>query len=128
MSLIRFTPSSQIVMKEVGDVVLLELIGNFDVPSESNLFDLVDSKLLEGRRKFLFKCVRWNHTSDGFGGTLLRAVLAIQKCGGCWRFCGVKPRIRHFFEMARFSTLLNMVESCEEALNELRQEPSSSPS
>ena len=121
MSLIRFTQSSQIVMEEVGDIVVLELIGNFDVPSEVNLSELVDSKLLEGRRKFLFKCVRWKYTSDGFGGTLLRNVFAIQKCGGCWRFCGVKPRIRHFFEMARHSTLFNMVESCEEALNELRQ-------
>jgi len=125
MTRIRLGSSSQIRIDETGEVVVFELSGVFaDGPNATKLGELVKKKLLEGKRRFLFKCGKLRFINSTGIGILVTIQVMIQKEGGSMKLCEVNQRICKTF---KFSSLpvFDVLEDCEEALNQFLHEPGS---
>jgi len=123
MTQIRLGSSSQVGVDKIGEVIVFELSGVFaDGPNATKLGELVKEKLLEGKRKFLFKCGKLRFINSTGIGILVTIQVMIQKDGGSMKLCEVNQRIRMAF---MFSSLpvFDVLEDCEEALNQFLHEP-----
>ncbi len=109
-------------VKEVSNVVVIELTGKYGDPSEPPLVDLFEAKLSEGNRLFLVDLAGLQFISSFGMGTLLRSYIKVKEAGGQLRMCGAERRVRHSFKYITDEHLFDVSLDYEEELKQLLED------
>lgn len=113
----------EIFSREVGDVVVLELMGQLGQSENSDhLIEVVESKLSDGKRAFVLNCSSLEWVSSYGVGLLIRAYVVVNESKARLRYCEMQARVKRSFEVCTLNSPLHglLRGSCEEAMGDLQ--------
>lgn len=112
----------EIVSRDVGEVVVLELVGRLGQHvNSSHLLEVVESKLADGKRAFVLNCANLQGVSSYGIGLLIRAYVVTNEAKARLLYCEMPERVWRSFEVCTLHSPLQglVCASCEDALAEL---------
>ena len=113
----------EIISRDVGDVVVLELMGQLGQSDNSDhLIEVIESKLSDGKRAFVLNCSSLEGVSSYGVGLLIRAYVVANEARARLLYCEMPARVKRSFDVCTMHSPLQglLFASCEEALQDLK--------
>ena len=122
------TPATSIINeRNVDGIVILSVQRNLKGEGETSLKDRLDELMLAGQRHILIDLKTLPNLDSTELGRLIRCHLAVRQAGGRVRLCNLSEKIRTLMQLTRLDTVLDLYETEEEALAQMRQALSGTP-
>jgi anti-sigma B factor antagonist len=115
--------------KVVGDVVILEVTGRLDLPSDGHdgLLTAVERRLQEGRMNFLLHLGRVRMvTSMGIGG-IINILRVLEGRGGALKLLAPSFSVRHLLQISKLESLFEMFDDEALAVSSFAQDREREP-
>jgi anti-anti-sigma regulatory factor len=107
-------------VREVNGVAVVELLGRFETDHGIyELIELVETKLSEGFRLFLFNCAALRGVNSTCIGVLIACLKRVKDKGGRLLLCEVQPTSLPAIEGLMSQPFRRVYDSCERALVDL---------
>ena len=100
-----------------ADVVILRVIGKLDASTAKALEDRILPLIASGRSKLVVELSQLDYISSAGLRIFLLAAKRMDEAKGKIILCSLKDSVRQVFEIAGFSSFLNLAGSIEEAIN-----------
>jgi anti-sigma B factor antagonist len=107
---------SEITTRVSGDVVVLDVSANVSLCGQTEIPHVVSSLMQQGFLKFLINLHRLPYIDSGGLAGVARAYTMASRQGGTVKFVNVAPRVRELFDFTRLSSVFEVFDSEERAL------------
>jgi len=98
-----------------GDVVVVELASHQDLSSDG-LVGFIDNLVDRGFLKFLVSLRNVPYVDSLGLGAVVRSYMTISRKGGVLKLVELSPRVRHLLHVTRLASVLETLDSKDEAL------------
>jgi anti-sigma B factor antagonist len=105
-----------IQIRNVGDVSILDFVGNLDTNNSPAAEAEVKRLLDDGRDRILFNFGNLNFISSSGLRVLLATAKKLKMTGGKMMVCGLNEIVQEVFDISGFATILSLASNEEEAL------------
>jgi anti-anti-sigma factor len=102
---------------EVGDAIKVTIEGNLDTNTSPDAQTYLDELVDSGQKKILISFESTNFVSSAGLRVILATAKLLSKNGGDLRLCNLSPTVRDVFEISGFTTILNVFDSEQEAID-----------
>ena len=114
---------TEITERTAGDVVIVDVRGQMTLSEpDSSLFHYVSTLIAGGRRLVVLNLQHVSYIDSVGIGEIVRSFIHLGQCGGMLRLCAVSPRTREVLEATHLDTILQPVESEDEAVRIISKE------
>jgi anti-sigma B factor antagonist len=105
-----------IQIRNVGDVSILDFVGNLDTNNSPAAEAEVKRLLDDGHDRILFNFGNLNFISSSGLRVLLATAKKLKMTGGKMMVCGLNEIVQEVFDISGFATILSLASNEEEAL------------
>ena len=109
--------------EKIGDVLVVTVPGNHLDASVADDFKQALGPLLEGCPKVVLDMKGLRFVDSAGIGSILSCLRRLSACDGDLKLCGVSAPVRSSFEIARMHRIIDIFDTCEEALAAFAPEP-----
>lgn len=114
-------PGTSIINERTVDgVVILAVERNLKGEGERSLRERIDELMRDGQRQILIDLKSLPNMDSTELGRLIRCHLAVRQAGGRVRLCNLSEKVRTLMKLTRLDTVLDLYDSEEEALLQIR--------
>jgi anti-sigma B factor antagonist len=103
--------------KQVNEVSILTIIGSIDAFTAPRIAELIDSQIASGNIKLVADLKGVDYTSSAGLRALLGGIKATRSRGGDLRLVAVQPDVLKVLNMSGFSSILQLFDTINSALN-----------
>jgi anti-anti-sigma factor len=107
--------------RNVDGVVILAVQRNLKGEGEASLRVRIDELMRSGQRQILIDLKSLPNMDSTELGRLIRCHLAVRQAGGRVRLCNLSEKVRTLMKLTRLDTVLDLYNTEEEALVQIRQ-------
>jgi len=111
--------SLEIIVNEVNEVVVIGLVGNLDTNTALDAETEINSWLEKDAKKMVVDLEEAKYVSSAGLRVFLATAKKMTAAGGAVIFCSPNEVVKEILDISGFSTILNIKETQEEALNEI---------
>jgi anti-sigma B factor antagonist len=115
------SPATSVIdERNVEGVVILSVQRNLKGEGETSLRERIDELMRNGQRQILIDLKSLPNMDSTELGRLIRCHLAVRQEGGRVRLCNLSEKIRTLMKLTRLDTVLDLYDSEEDALSQIR--------
>jgi anti-sigma B factor antagonist len=115
------SPATSIINeRNIDGVVILSVQRNLKGAGETSLKERIDELMRNGQRQILIDLKTLPNMDSTELGRLIRCHLAVRQAGGRVRLCNLSEKVRTLMKLTRLDTVLDLYETEEEALVQIR--------
>ena len=107
--------------KKTGDLVEFDLLGRLDANTAPEAEKTISSAIDGGASKLLFNLDSLEYISSAGLRVMLVAAKKIRQTNGKIVLCSLKDNVQEVFDISGFSSIFNIADTAEDALNDLAQ-------
>jgi len=107
----------EVKTKKISDVVVFDLAGNLDTNTAPNAEAEINSFLDKGVTKMIINLENTRYVSSAGLRIFLATAKKITAVGGVVKLCGANDVVQEILDISGFSTILDVRNTEEEALN-----------
>jgi anti-sigma B factor antagonist len=116
------SPATSIIgERNVDGVVILSVQRNLKGEVETSLRERIDELMRNGERQILIDLKTLPNLDSTELGRLIRCHLAVRQAGGRVRLCNLSEKVRTLMKLTRLDTVLDLYDTEEEALVQIRR-------
>jgi len=112
----------ELTAEKIGDVVRVSVPGNHLDASVADEFKHAMGPLMEGSKKVALDMSGLRFVDSAGIGAILSSLRRLSALDGDLKLCGVTAPVRASFEIARMQRIIDIFDTCEEALAAFAQE------
>lgn len=105
-----------IQLKPVSDFNVLEIAGELDAHTASQLEDAFQALIGERKFKIIVNCARLDYIASAGLGVFMAYIEDVRSYGGDIKLTNLKPKVFHVFDLLGFPALYDIVETEAEAI------------
>ena len=106
----------EVNVKEVNDVVIINLLGNLDTNTAPDAESVINKWLGNGAQKIVISLEQTNYVSSAGLRIFLATAKKITASGGVLKLCSANDVVQEILDISGFSTILDVKKTEEEAL------------
>lgn len=108
--------------EQIGDALIIRVEGKLNSSNAAELEAEILGRLSEGTYQLVLDLSEMSYISSAGLRVVLVAAKRLKQVAGELLLCGLQPAVRAVFEMSGFLAILNVVDTCEQALSRLNAE------
>lgn len=105
-----------IQLKPVTDVSILEISGELDAHTASQLEDVFQQLIGQEKYKIIVNCARLDYIASAGLGVFMAYIEDVRGFGGDIKLTNLKPKVFHVFDLLGFPALYDIVDTEQEAV------------
>ena len=109
----------EVKVNDVNDVVVIKLVGNLDTNTAPEAETEINSWLEKDTKKMVVDLEEAKYVSSAGLRVFLATAKKMTAAGGAVMFCSPNEVVKEILDISGFSTILNIKNAQEEALNEI---------
>jgi len=106
----------QVTQRKEGEVYIFSLDGRFDAHCAGEVEKELNSAISKEARKLLIDLEKCEYISSAGLRVLLAVTKKLSKEGGVMKLCSLQPYVKEVFDVAGFTQILKIYNTCQEAL------------
>jgi anti-sigma B factor antagonist len=111
--------SLEIVVNEENDVVVIKLVGNLDTNTAPEAEQTINQWLEKESKKMVINLQESKYVSSAGLRVFLATAKKMTAAGGAVKFCSPNDVVKEILDISGFTSILDVKESLEEAMNEI---------
>jgi len=110
----------EVLERKDGSIVILAPSGRLDAATSNDLQVKIEDLLRRGEKRLVIDCAKLSYVSSSGLRVLLLAAKSLAGVSGLMAICCLNENVRRVFEMTRLDTVLDVLNTTEEAIAKLR--------